>query len=308
MKILFCSEGSDQAEKAVRFGALIAAAFEAEASILGITEKNNDDDSLLQALRRSQDILKEHHVNAELITKAGKPVGEIVRRTRENEYDLVVIGAERKTTRHPLWESADPLWMSTRAYKIIESVVPPVLVVIGDHTELRRILLCTGGGHQADQAVEFTSEIARRVNAVVDLFHVMQEPPAMYADLIKLEEDADLVLTSNSRLGRTLRHQKGLLEQAGVFGELRLQHGLVIPEFLKVLQRTEYDLVVAGSSAPESRLRPYVMGDVTREIINRAEIPVLVVRHGLRQITRMFKGLLAHLFGPPKEPTGNAEG
>ena len=308
MKILFCSDGSDQAEKAVRFGGQIAAACGAQASILGIAEKVGDEDLLLRALRRSEDILKDHNINTELITKEGKPVDEIVRRTRETDYDLVVIGAERRTIQHPLWESADPMWMSIRAYKIIESVVPPVLVVIGDRTELRRILFCTGGGHEADQAVRFIGEIAGCVNAVVDLFHVMQEPPAIYADLIKLEEDANLVLTSNSRLGRTLRRQKELLEQTGVLGELLLQHGLVISELVKVLRRTEYDLVVTGSSAPESRLHPYVMGDVTREIINRAELPVLVVRRGPRQITSFVKKLSARLFKPSGEPSGNAEG
>ena len=177
MKILFCSDGSSQAENAVRFGALIAAACQAEPSILGITEKEGDEDSLLEALRRAQEIIKEHHLDAELITKAGRPVSEIVKRTREGSYDLVVIGAVRKTTRHPLWMSVDPLWMSARAYKIIESVEPPVLVVIGDHGALQRILVCTSGGSQANKFVEFAGEIARHVNAVVDLFHVMPEPP-----------------------------------------------------------------------------------------------------------------------------------
>jgi len=32
---------------------------------------------------RSQEILKAHKVNAELITKAGRPVREIVKRTQE---------------------------------------------------------------------------------------------------------------------------------------------------------------------------------------------------------------------------------
>jgi hypothetical protein len=39
MKILICSDGSSQAENAVGFGGLIAAACGAETTILGITEK-----------------------------------------------------------------------------------------------------------------------------------------------------------------------------------------------------------------------------------------------------------------------------
>ena len=296
MKILFCSDGSSQAENAVRFGALIAAACRAETSILGITEKEGDEDPLLQSLRHAQDILKEQRLYAELITKAGRPLHEIVKRTRERDYDLVVIGAVRKTTRHPLWKSVDPLWMSKLAYKIIESIEAPVLVVIGERPALKRILLCTSGAPHADQAVEFTAKIARRLDAVVDLFHVMPEPPAIYADMIRQEVDAGRILASHSRLGRTLRRQKELLEKSKVFGEFRLRQGMVTPELLNELRITGYDLVVSGFSPATDRFRRYMLGEITREIVNSAELPVLVIRTGSRKITGRFGDLVAHLF------------
>src|SRR5579871_252177 len=272
MKILFCSDGSSQAENAVRFGALIAAACQAETSILGIVEKAGESDAVLQALRRAQDILKQYHLSAELITKPGRPVPEIVKRTEEAKYDLVVIGAVRKDT-------SGLRWMSARAYKIIESVEPPVLVVVGERPALRRILLCTGGSPQADATVQFAGEIARRTNATVTLLHVMAEFPAVYSNLIREErEDDSEMLESNSKLGRSLRRQKELLQNMTVPCEIRLRHGLVLDELLGELQRAEYDLVVSGSSPSRNKLRAYVMGNVTREIVNRADLPVLVVR------------------------------
>src|SRR5580704_15570909 len=294
MKILFCSDGSPQSENAVRFGALIAAACQAEASVLGIVEKAGQEDKVMQALRRAQDILKEYHLNAELITKAGRPVPEIIKRTQETKYDLVIIGAARKGPR-------GPLCMSARAYKIIEAVAPPVLVVIGERTALRRILLCTGGTEQADATVQFAGEIARRVMATVDLLHVLAEPPAVYANLVKSEEDTSQILQSNSKLGRSLRHQKALLEKMGVPCEVRLPHGLVLDEVLQELQRSEYDLVVSGSSPSHDRLRAYIMGNVTREIVNRAELPVLVVRGGTKS-DHGLGGFINHLLHRPPEP------
>ncbi len=300
MKILFCNDGSSQAENAMRFGAPIAAAFRAEPTILGIVEKPGEEDPLLQALQRARNILADHQLEAELITKSGSPVREIVRRTRESNYDLVVIGAVRKTTHDPFWRSVDTFWMSASAYKIIESIEPPVLVVIGEHPAPRRILVCTSGTAYTDVAVEFTGEVASRINATVDLVHVMPEPPAMYADLIWLEEDVKRVLASRSRLGRTLRHQKELLEQFGVFGEFRLRHGYVVPEVLNELQRTGYDLVVLGSVSAKDKLRQYVMGDVSREIVNRAELPVLVLRTGPRKLKIRISDLLLRLLRRPE--------
>jgi isopropylmalate/homocitrate/citramalate synthase len=82
MKILFCIDGSLQAENAVRFGALIAGACQAETSVLGIAERAGQQDAMLQALQRAQEILKERGLNAELIAKTGRPVREIANRTK----------------------------------------------------------------------------------------------------------------------------------------------------------------------------------------------------------------------------------
>ena len=294
MKILFCSDGSEQAENAVRFGALIAAACQAEASILGIAEKTRDEAPLLQALQQAQAILKEHHLNAELITKAGRPVSEIVKRTRENSYDLVIIGAERKFMR-------GPGWMSARAYKIIESVTPPVLVVIGERLALQRMLYCSSGGLPAEKSLELTGNIARSVNAVVDLIHVMDEPPAIYANIIRMEDDAERILASSSILGGTLRHQKEMLEQFGIFGELNLRHGLVVPEIVRAVRQSDYDLVIVGSTPADDMIHKYVMGDITREVVGRADCPVLVMRTEPRHLIRRFGALVARLFRRPRE-------
>src|ERR1043165_3353386 len=165
MKILICSDASEQAENAVRFAATIAGACKAETTILGITEKAGEEDRIFDALKNAQQLLREKGVNAEIISKAGEPIEEIVKRTDETAYDLVVIGATRKGTR-------GPFLMSAKAYKIIKAVAPPVLVVIGSRETLKRVMVCSGGEKYIDRAVEFTGKLAHATDAVVTLFHV----------------------------------------------------------------------------------------------------------------------------------------
>jgi nucleotide-binding universal stress UspA family protein len=296
MKLLICTDGSAQAENAVRFGGMIAGKSQAEVTILAITEKTGEEDAIFESLRRAQQILKDHGVNAEVITKAGEPIEEIVKRADETTYDLVVIGAVRKGTR-------GPFLMSAKAYKIIKAVAPPVLVVIGDRETIKRILICSGGEKYIDRAVQFSGAIARAAGASVTLFHVMAEPPAVYTDLIKMEEDVNLLLHSSSGLGENLRREKESLEGMGVTAEVRLRHGLVISEVFKEIRRGDYDLVVTGSSPESGNLRSYIMGNITREIVNRAECPVLVVRGGEEPggITRSLKGFFSYAFGHSKE-------
>jgi nucleotide-binding universal stress UspA family protein len=74
MKFLICSDGSEQAERAVRLGAAIAAACQAEVTLLGIMETPGASKSLLVALKRDQSLLEDKKIHAELITKTGNPI------------------------------------------------------------------------------------------------------------------------------------------------------------------------------------------------------------------------------------------
>jgi nucleotide-binding universal stress UspA family protein len=106
----------------------------------------------------------------------------------------------------------------------------------------------------------------------------MAEPPAIYADLVRLEEDVERLLESGSELGRNLLAQKKSLEQLGVNVEVRVRHGLVLGQVFAEVRERHHDLIVTGSSPTRGPLGHYIMGDLTRSIVNRAEIPVLVAR------------------------------
>lgn len=270
MRILICSEGSEQADHAVRLGALVATGCHAEVTLLGIMETDGQSEALLDSLRRGQALLQEKGIRAELVTKAGDPVSEIIQRTKETKFDLVVIGAVRKETR-------GRFWMSSKTYKLIKEIEPPVLSVAGKCPTIRRVLVCSGGKRYIDNAVRLTGQIAHGTGATVTLLHVMGEPPALYAHLRRMEETAAWLLSSDSELGINLRHEKATLESMGVPTEVRLRQGSVLEEILRETRTEQYDLVVTGSALSRG-LRSYVLGDISREIVNHADCAVLVAR------------------------------
>ena len=275
MKFLICSDGSAPADKAIRLGALIAAACGAEVTLLGIVESPGKTESILDALRRGLQLLEEKKIHAELVTITGDPIVEIVKRTEEVHFDMVVIGAARKGT-------SGPFWISSKAYKIIKSIRPAVLVVLEKTTAIKRILICTSGQKYTESAIALTGQIARGTQASVTLFHVLPEPPAMYARLHRLEMNVASVLNSKSELGRNLREQKHTLETLKAPTEVKLRQGSVLHEIHREIETGNYDLVVSGSSLSRGSLRTYVLGDVTREIVNRSNCAVLVVRAGIK--------------------------
>jgi nucleotide-binding universal stress UspA family protein len=105
----------------------------------------------------------------------------------------------------------------------------------------------------------------------------MPEPPAIYAHLPKMEETVAWLLNSDSELGVNLRYEKETLESMGVPTDVRLHQGSVLEKILAETRANNYDLVVTGSALNRG-LRTYVLGDISREIINRLDCAVLVVR------------------------------
>ena len=271
MKILICSDGMPAAEKAVELGGLLAGPLKAETTLLGIAEKSRDERFMREALEKQAQSLRAQEVSLEIIVHAGEPVRQILDQTSKTNYDLVVIGAGRP-------RAAGRYWRSEKTYEFIKAIQPPVLVAIGECKRLKRFLVCTGGKEFIEQAVQLTGKLAAAVGASVTLLHVMAEPPAVYADLVSLEEDVDRLLGSGSELGMNLLQQKKELERIGVSAEVRVRHGIVIDQVFEEVREGDYDLIVTGTSQARGLLRHYIMGDLTRSILNRANSPVLVAR------------------------------
>jgi nucleotide-binding universal stress UspA family protein len=290
MKILICSNGTSSAEAAIHLGGSFAGPLKAEATVLGIAETSQDEGPLRDALEKQGQSLRERGVSPDIIVQSGEPVQQIVDQTSETGYDLVVIGAR--------WIGATGhYWRSEKTYEVIKAIQPPVLVAIDEYKSLKRFLVCTGGKEFIEQAVKFTGKLAAAVNASVTLLHVMAEPPAMYADLVRLEENVDQLLESKSELGTNLRRQRRELERLGISAEVRLRHGIVIDQVFEEVRAGDYDLIVSGTSQARGLFRHYIMGDLTRSILNRANCPVLVARAGPpkagRTLWKAFKGLFS---------------
>ena len=287
MKILICSDGKPAADNATRIGGLLAGPSHAEATLLGIAEKPSDERPLRDALEAQAQSLRADGVAPEIVVRAGEPVRQILNQTSTTTYDLVVIGC-RHTGRTGLY------WRSEKTYEVIKAIPPPVLVAIGECNRLKRFLVCTGGKEFIDEAVQLTGKVAAAVGASVTLLHVMAEPPAIYADLVRLEEDIDRLLGSRSELGLNLRRQKEELERLGVPAEVHVRHGIVIDQVFTEVRQGDHDLIVTGSSRARGMLRHYIMGDLTRSILNHANCSVLVARSGKLASAR---GFWERLFG-----------
>ena len=289
MKILICSDGMPASENAIELAALLAGPLKAELTLLGIVEKSSDEGPLREALEKQALSLRTQNAQPEIVVRAGEPVRQILDQTSDASYDLVLVGAR--------WTGATGhYWRSERTYEVIKAIQPPVLVAIGERKQLKRFLVCTGGKEFIEQAVQLSGQIAATLGASVTLLHVMAGPPAIYVNLVQLEDNVDLLLESKSELGINLLRGKKELERLGVPADVRLRHGIVIDQVFEELRAGDYDLIVTGTSQARGLLGHYIMGDLTRSILNLANCPVLVARAGKPKPTRTLWNAIKGIF------------
>jgi nucleotide-binding universal stress UspA family protein len=139
-------------------------------------------------------------------------------------------------------------------------------------------LICSSASEHGHLAIWAGAAIACGANAQATVLHVVDPMPTMYAGLEQMEETLAELLQSETERAKELKWAAQVVRAECDISELRLRRGLAADEILLEGREGDYDLIVLGSSLAAGGLVRALLGDLTREIVTRAQRPVLVVR------------------------------
>lgn len=291
-RILVLADDSPAAAAAVRSGARIAEALEESLTILGVARRTGED-RIEGALAEAFAAARSRAASVEVIHATGELLEVASRRLAESPSSLVVAGAR--------WHAgAASSRISPGVWALVQSLQPPVLVTPAREGDFGSALFCTGGERFIEDGARFAARLLAALGVSVTVFHVLPPLPGMYGDRMRDEEtDVADFIASGSRSARNVQRQVEIFRAAGTAATLRLATGDVAERVLEEVRRGGYDLLVVGSSPDRGRLRTYMLGDLTREIVGQAGRAFLVVRS-------RPPGLLVELWRSLKE--GASEG
>ncbi|MEA3346051.1 MAG: universal stress protein [Chloroflexota bacterium] len=276
MRILMCTDGSPYAEKALRFGALIALSAEHPVVVLGVAEHRGERDRVRKALRRDEDRFREKGIDLQTKLRVGHAAEQILLETEEHQYDLLIVGSRgrRGVTRFLLGSTAS---------RLASHSLVPILIVRGERGSLNEILICTGAGKPSEESIEFGALVAKAAGAQVTLLHVMSQLPlTSEVQIADLELAAEEFLHSEAREAVHLREGLRMLEGAGIPAEANIRRGLVVDEIFAEAEEGDYDLIVVGARADRGLYR-YLLEDIADKIVTHAQRPVLVVHPSVEE-------------------------
>jgi universal stress protein A len=148
------------------------------------------------------------------------------------------------------------------------------------------ILMSTDFSPDSELALDYAEELARRFSAEVVLLHVDQPLPP-----VALDSEMGLDLSMMSRIAeeqrleaqRQLDRIVGRLRDAGVKSRSLLRVGAPFVEILAAAQSEHADLIVMGTHG-RTGLAHVLLGSVADRVVQRAQCPVLTVRHPDRSV------------------------
>jgi nucleotide-binding universal stress UspA family protein len=145
-----------------------------------------------------------------------------------------------------------------------------------------KVLMCTDGSRFAEEAIESGGLLLKGMAPKVTLLRVI---PDFVTDYEEYNEFVEVFREEIHRLRkqgvpksvrRSLEAGKGILERMGIKAETKVREGKAADEILKEGEEGAYDLIVVASYG--RGISKFFLGSVSREIVHRSRIPVLVMK------------------------------
>jgi nucleotide-binding universal stress UspA family protein len=135
----------------------------------------------------------------------------------------------------------------------------------------------------ADQALEYATQLAVKLQARLTLLHVIALPKLADMSLTPFRVKMDT--ESRQALAACLQR----VHIAGVVGDMIRVHGVPFQEVIALAKTTEADLIIMGTHG-RTGLAHVFLGSVAERVVRLAPCPVLVTRHPNAGSTRSDTG------------------
>jgi nucleotide-binding universal stress UspA family protein len=206
--------------------------------------------------------------------REGDPASQILAEIDQGGYHLAVLGVNEAPglRRH---------FLGSVTTRVVRGAPISVLVAKQARSRLERILITSGGGDIGEIVIQVGSRLAQALGARATLLHVVTPVASMYTGLGEIEESLSELLQTDTPIARNLRSGAETLDRHQVPAELKLRHGVVADEIIRESVEGDYDLILMGAKKGLVRFKRLVLGAMTKEVVEKSERSVLVVRGAL---------------------------
>jgi nucleotide-binding universal stress UspA family protein len=275
-ELLIATNGFRRTWAAIEYGAWLAELSEGKITLLGVIEKSSfttdiDPRALDDIFMRAEELFQKKGIQYRLERRNGDAEHIIPEIANQGDFLAIVSPLGRSRIRH---------WLTGRSFRgLMEQIKGPILYVPEARLPLRHILLSSGGLGYEVSAENLAMQIATISRADVTILHVIPPTDLDYPTTRHAREHVRDLQDTDTILGRSLRKGLDIAKAAGLNAKLITRQGHVVEEILAEVRRGNYDMVCMGSRYSAHALRQLYTPNVTAEVAEFVNCPVLTVRH-----------------------------
>jgi nucleotide-binding universal stress UspA family protein len=269
-KLLLCTNGDPHTRPSLDYGVWLAGLTGKDVHLLGVVEPKHAYSSVESLIADASARLSQAGITFSTQIEQGNAPRVIAQIACQGGY-LTVVGPLGR----PAWRRV----VHGRSFRRIMRRMPtPIIYVRKSHLKMERILLCMGGLGYAKNMESAAVELAKSVNAAVTLLHVVEPVTLAYPTAREIQDHWKKILETETPQGRNLNLAISMAQDAGLSVEFKVRRGNVVHEILEEAHSGNYDLVGLGSPYSAHSLRHIYMPNVTAEVAETLERPILTVR------------------------------
>lgn len=275
-ELLIVTNGFPTTWSAIEYGAWFANSMQMKVTLLGVNETSNSaavdaDHPLEDLFAKAVELFQKNGVEYTLEIRNGNAEQVVPQKANQGNFLTVVTPLGRSRFRH---------WLLGRSFRaLMEGIKGPILYVPTVRLPLKRLLISAGGlGYEVD-AENLALQVATIHRADVTILHVIPPTDLDYPTTRDVREHAGDLQDTDTILGRSLRTGLNIAKEAGLNTKLITRQGHVVEEILGELRQGNYDMVCMGSRYSAHALRQLYTPNVTAEVADAVNCPLLTVRH-----------------------------
>ncbi len=273
IQLLLCTNGHLATRPSLEMGLRLASALGARVTLLGILEKETARKALETSLAETTASLRQEGLEHQVFRERGQ-VAEIIGQYVQRDRFLTVAG--------PMGRSPLRRAIHGRTFRRLLAVVEsPILYVPVLRWPVQRLLVCLGGLGYATGIEHLSLSLAKILKAQVTVMHVVEPMTLDYPTSRQVHDHWQEILKTDTPQGKNLRQAMQELEAAGITAEFHVRRGNIIHEVMDEIKNQSYQMVGMGSQYSTHSLRHLYLPNVTAEVAESANCPILTARPGL---------------------------
>jgi len=275
-ELLIATNGFKDTWAAIEYGAWLAELMQAKVTLLGVAEQLShaaidDHHPLEDIFSKAVLLFQSKAVEYSLEVRNGRAEQIIPDRANQGDFLTVVSPLGRSRLRH---------WLTGKSFRVLmEDIKGPILYVPEVRLPLQNLLISAGGlGYEVD-AENLALQVATLSRADVTILHVIPPTDLDYPTTRDVLDHTGDLQDTDTLLGRSLRKGLEIAEGAGLNAKLITRQGHVVEGILDEVKKGNYDMVCMGSRYSAHALRQLYTPNITAEVAEAANCPLLTVRH-----------------------------